>query len=225
MSFGVRGIHMNASKKSAFCRVAALTAVIAVLLVCQASAGGPVCATPRCLPPMCGPQPCCPPPMCAPAPVCPPPMCAPAPCAPPMCGPRMCGPKPCAPQCEDNPLCMIVKGTFRLVAGAVALPFKLVGCLLQGPCATPTCCPPRPACPPIAMCPPPSCMPSCAPPACGMGYCPPGMGYGMGPMAPPMGFGRGVPRPMMKPMAKKGSKSLPPQLLAGPSQGLFGAYW
>jgi hypothetical protein len=214
LSLGVRGFHMNASKRNSFCRAAVMTALLATMLVCQASAGGPICAPPpSCMPPMCAPQPCAPPPLCGP---------------PPMCAPRMCGPKPCPPPvCEDNPLAMILKGTCRLVAGVVALPFKIVGCLLNSnsPCAKPACYP-RPVCPPMAMCPPPMCPPPmCMPQGCGMGCCPPGMGYGMGAMAPSFGYGRGVPRQMMKPMAKKEKKSLPQQLLAGPSDGLFGAYW
>ena len=202
-------------------RAAVLTALLATLLVCQASAGGPICAPPRCLPPMCGPQPCCPPPVCGP----------PAMCAPPVCAPPMCAPRPCCPPprnaCQDDPLSMIVKGTFRLVAGVAALPFKIVGCIFTKPCEKGRFYPLPQLCRPVAMCcPPPMCMPPCPPPACGMGYCPPGMGYGMGVMPAPMGYGRGAPRHMRPmPMAKNQKKGLPKQLLAGPAEGLFGAYW
>lgn len=209
---------MKASNRTIFSRAALLSALLVALLVCQASAGGPICPQPRCMPPMCAPQPCCPPPVCCPPPACAPPMCAPKPCCPPQ-------------QCEENPLAMILKGTCKLVAGVVALPFKIVGCLTSGPCARPACYPMRPACPPMAMmcpppmCPPPMCVPQpcCPPPSCGMGYCPPGMGYGMGMMPAPMGYGR--PKPMMRPMAKNQKTSLPKQLLAGPAEGLFGTYW
>jgi hypothetical protein len=185
-----------------------LTCMLLALAAPLASAGGPVCP-PRCMPPMCAPPPCAPPPMCGP----------PAMCPPPMCPPPMCGPKPCPPRCEDDPLTMIVKGTFRLVAGVVSLPFKLVDCLCRPSCPPP--CGPRVACcPPPPMCPPPSCMM----PGCGMGCCPPGMGMGMGPMGPPAGFGRPGHRPV-RPMAKAKDKALPVQLLAGPSEGVFGEYW
>lgn len=190
-------------------------ALLIALTATLVSAGGPVCP-----PPMCGPQPC-PPPMCGPQP-CPPPMCGPAMYPPPAC------PPPCPPRrCEDNPLAMILKGTVRLVAGAVALPFKMVDCVVNEICRPKRCYPARPACPPPAMCPPaPMCAPpGCMPPACGPmpAYYgpPPGMGYGA-PMPAPVGFGRGASY-RSKPMAKK--KSLPSQLLAAPSESVFGAYW
>jgi len=147
-----------------------------------------------------------------------------------MCAPPMCAPKPCCPPkaCEDDPLTMILKGTCRLVAGVVTLPFKIVGCLCSNPCEKRAFYPLPQLCRPMAMCPPPMCgpQPCCPPPACGMGYCPPGMGGGMGVMPPPMGYGQGAPRPvMMKPMAKSNKSGLPKQLLAGPAEGLFGTCW
>jgi hypothetical protein len=204
--------------------VSLLTALTIVCWAPSAWSGGPVCPRPTCCPPpmaMCPPP--CPPPMCLPAPVCgPQPMCGPPPCGPmAACPPPMCGPRPCPPRgCGDNPLAMIVKGAVSIVAGAVALPFKIVDCLLSPLCKP--CYPKRACCPPpMAMCPPPACMP----PACGPSFCPPGMAYGMGMGAvAPVGFGSGAPRRFKsKPIAE--NKVLPLQLLAGPSDDIFGTYW
>jgi len=136
-------------------------------------------------------------------PVCPRPMCPQPMCAPPMCCPPPCPP----PRCQENPLAMICKGAFQIVAGVVALPFRVVGCLAEGLSRPMRCGPP----PMMAGCAP----PMCPPPVCGPGY---GMGPGR-----PVGFGGGAPR-RFAPMAEK-SKSLPLTLIAGPNDGVFGGYW
>jgi hypothetical protein len=180
--------------------VAVMSCLMLTLTVAQVSAGGPVCPPRGCPPPMCAP-----PMMCAP-PVCPPPA-----CAPPSCGPRPCPP----PGCKENPLAAVVKGAVRLVAGAVALPFKMVDCLLEEMCA-PRCCPPGPGpCRVASACPPP-----CPPPACGPSPCFPGPVPGM--MPAPRGFRPGPARKFV-PFAEKTSAKI--RLMAGPPDGLFGNYW
>ncbi len=184
-----------------------------------AFAGGPVCRQPACAPMMCAPQPCMPQP-CAPA--CMPQPCGPMACQPtcgPVCPPPACGPRPCGPQmCEENPLAKIVKGACQLVAGIVALPFKIVDGIFSG-IDCPGQCGPR--YPRMAMCcPPQQCMPAvcppmvCAPPACGMGMARPA----------PVGFGFGGPRvKRFSPFSKKESAAA--SLFAAPTEGVFGSYW
>jgi hypothetical protein len=202
-----------------------IVVVIATLLIAGLSwAGGPVCKVPACgpqpcAPMMCAPQPCmpqqcmpaCPPPPCGP--ICPPMACGPAPCPPPACGPAPCA----APGCEENPLAQIVKGACRLVAGIVALPFKIVDGVFSG-----FDCGPRryASCKPIAMCAPPPCMPAICPPT----ICPP-TGCGVGFSRPaPVGFGFGGPRmKKFSPFAKKDSVTT--TLIAAPTEGFFGSYW
>lgn len=180
-----------------------LTCALAVaVLLCvagQVSAGGPMCA-----PPMCGPNYCMPP-MCAP----PMPVCRPVMCAPPRCGPPPCGPRMCKP----NPLAQICKGAFALVTGVIALPFKVVGSVINSLCCPPRCCPPR--CGPPRM----ACVPISVPRFI-LGP-PPGMAYG--PRHRPMGFGHGAPR-RFSPMAKA-KKSADITFMAVASDGFFGAYW
>lgn len=147
-------------------------------------------------------------------PVCPPPGCAPvAMCPPPACPPPMCGPPPCPPPCEPGPLAQILRGTVRLVAGIVTLPFRIVDALCDD-----SYCPPRRravvACaPPPPMCPPWQPMP---------GYANPAFGFGMAP-GRPVGFGSGAPRRFVPFNAKKSVK--PTKMLAGQVDGIFGAYW
>jgi hypothetical protein len=187
------------------CRFLMVSALLLVGAVNLAVAGGP------CAPPMCPPPMACPPP-------CPPPALCPPPCAPP-CPPPTCGPPPCAPRCGVNPIAAILGCAARIVVGAVTLPFRLVECLADGPDCGPVCRP-RMACA-IDIAPPPIyCLPPmpvyCCPPPCG----PPAFGYGM-PVGRPVGFGRGAPR-RHAPFAKK---SAPAAIMAGPVDGVFGAYW
>lgn len=199
---------MNRVLRRFFVRTLVAIGLLLALGVTQVLAGGP--CRPVCPPPMCGPS------------MCPPPMCGPAPCPPPMCGPAAC-PPPCPPPrtCEMNPLKMILTGTVRLVAGAVALPFRLVDCVVTEICRPKACRPP--ACPPPMCGPAPCAPPVCPPPMCGPGYGAP-VGYGMGAMPPPtsMGMGKGAPR-HFKPMAKK--SSVKTKLFADQSEGIFGNYW
>jgi hypothetical protein len=182
---------------------------IIALMCVSVSAGGP------CRPPACGP-------VCAP----PPPMCGPVPCGPipaPMiaCPPPqpMCGLPPCAPPaCRDkeNPLAKIAKGACMVVTGVVALPFKLVDCLVEGIKGDGKCPPPSMACAPAGCMPPPA-------PMCGPGFGPPGVGPGMG-MPRPMGMGYGARKSKrFVPFAKE--KPVSDKLLAGTPEGFFGAYW
>jgi len=172
--------------KSIVVRALYLAVLLVAIAAVQVSAGGPVCPPPMCPPPMCGPAP--------------------------MCAPPLCGPPPCAPRCEENPLAQICRGAFRLVAGVIALPFRVVGCVAQ------SICPPQRCGPPLVACGPP---PMCLPPVCGpMG--PPAFGYGRG-VGRPVGFGGGAPK-RFAPMAEK-NKPLPLTLIAGPNDGVFGGYW
>lgn len=174
---------------------------IAVLLIAgtagQVFAGGPMCA-----PPMCGPN-FCPPPMC------PPPMCVVPPprCCPPACAPR---------RCKPNPLAQICRGAFGLVTGVIALPFKVVDCMINSLCCPPKCGP-RPRCGPPRM----ACMPPITVPPYILGP-PPGAMYGAG-RHRPMGFGHGAPR-RFSPMAK-GEKSAGITFMAVADDGFFGSYW
>jgi hypothetical protein len=174
--------------------IVAAAGLLIVVAAMPASAGGPVCP-----PPYCGPPPVCAPPVCGPPPMCPPPM--------------------CAPRCRENGLSLILRGCCKLVVGVIALPFKVVDCLVSGPICPPKCrprprlaCGPPPFCPPVGMCPPWQPMPR---------FCPPAYGCGMAP-GMPVGFGHGAPRGFA-PMVKK--NSVPAKLLAGSMDGIFGTYW
>lgn len=180
-----------------FVRVFMVVALLVAASALPVAAGGPVCPPPGCGPIVCAP------------PLCPPPLCVPPRCGPPRCGPPRCAPYPCKP----NPLAQICEGAVRLVKGVVALPFKVVGCVVNSLSCPPRCCP-KPVCrPPRMACAPPICVPPYifGPP---VGYMPP---------RPPVGFGHRAPR-RFSPMAHK-QKAVQITLMAGPGEGFFGAYW
>lgn len=177
-------------------RVSIIATAAAVLVMAGAVdlfAGGPVC------PPMgCGP-------VMGPPMVCPPPMCPPV---------KYCGP-PCPPPlCKPNPLAQIFDGAINVLTGVIALPFKVVDCVIDKLCCPPKCGPARPYCPPPVACGPPMAVPPFV-----MGPAP---GYGMGHGAP-VGFGHRPPK-KFSPMARK-EKPMEITLTAGADQGFFGAYW
>jgi hypothetical protein len=194
--------------------VAAVCVMAIVLAICssvQVFAGGPVCRTPAC-----GPQPVswaapCGPPVCG-APACPPPMCMPAGCPPPACGPR--------PMCE-NPVSKCLRGAANLLAGAVALPFAAVDCLIEGLSSAARGCR-KPPCVPAAA----PCMP-CGPAMVGGPMPLAGPMPMMAPGMPPMGMGRPVPSKKMVPfgMTKENKDRDSANLFAGPRDGVFGNYW
>lgn len=196
-------------EKRAFALITMMSIALMLVGLAPALAGGPPCPRPVM----------CPTPVCVPQPV---PVLVPQPmCAPPPCGPVACGPPPCPPRrCRPNPLATLCKGAVSLVAGVIALPFRILdGLLCPNPCGY-ACAPPR-----RLACPPPMCGPVACGPAPmmmgGPGFCPPMYGYGRPPVAP-MGFGRGA-SPRMVPFAKK--ESLQTKLVADSAEGMFGAYW
>ncbi|MBM3300369.1 MAG: hypothetical protein FJY85_10480 [Deltaproteobacteria bacterium] len=180
----------------------AYTLTVAVLLVGAAAvelfAGGPIYPPVGCPPAVCPPM------------ACPPPMCPP---------PGYCGPPCPPPPCKPNPLAQICEGAFKVVTGVVALPFRLVDCVIDKLSCPPRYGPPRPYCPPP--------MAACAPPISVPPYVlgpPPGPGYGMGMgMRPPVGFGHQPPR-KFSPMAKQ-EKPIEITVTAGADQSFFGTYW
>jgi hypothetical protein len=193
-------------KRGNHSRVVLISAVLIAAWTVSALAGGPICPPRGCGPAYC-PQPMCMPPACLP------PMCSPPMCAPPVCPPRTCGPPPCKP----NPLAQICEGAFRLVAGVIALPFKVVGCMVDFGRCKPRCgYPPAACCPPVACASPISVPPYILGPS-------PMAGYGMGPGVPPIGLGRRPPR-KFSPMAKK-KGPLEMSLMAEANEAFFGAYW
>jgi hypothetical protein len=187
----------------------ALVGLLLIFTGMSAFAGGPVCP-----PKMCGPVCAPPPPMCGPLPICGPAPCPPlAACPPP--GP-MCGPPP-PRNCRETPLAKIVNGTIMVACGVVALPFKLVDCVIEGLSGPPKCGPAYQGPPPAA------CMPP-APPMCGPAPCAPGVAPGMYPPGRPVGMGYGPPRSKrFAPFAEE--RTAPEHHLAAPAGSIFGAYW
>ena len=183
-----------------------------------AFAGRPVCRQPACAPMMCAPQPCMPQP-CAPA--CMPQPCGPMACQPtcgPVCPPPACGPRPCGPQmCEENPLAKIVKGACQLVAGIVALPFKIVDGIFSGIDCPGQCGPSNRVWPCVAL----------RNSACLLFALPwlraPGLWNGNGETRPG-GFRLRWPQSKrFSPFSKKESAAA--SLFAAPTEGVFGSYW
>ncbi len=198
----------------------AFAGLLLVAVAADLFAGGPVCPPPVCgPPPMCGAPSFCPPPMCPPQVGFMPPMYAtqcPPPCPPPTCGPPpMC----CPPRCRVNPLAKVLVKTCELVASVVALPFRVVDCIVS-PLCDPPCGPRRMA----AACPPPACGPVDMCPPGGPAFGPPGPMYG-GPAMTPVRYRPGTPQRFL-PMNAKAKKGREAQgLLALRIEGVFGTYW
>jgi hypothetical protein len=176
--------------------IGTFASLLVLLAAVELVAGGPVCPPSGCGPALYPPM------------ACPPPMCPP---------PGYCGPPCPPPPCKPNPLAQICEGAFKVVTGVIALPFKVVDCVIDKLCCPPRCGLRRPYCPPP--------LAACAPPISVPPYVlgpPPGPGYGMG-APPPVGFGHRPPR-KSSPMAKS-EKPFEITLTAGADHGFFGAYW